>query len=170
MPGSSLQLRRDVPLLETLRGLQVLGAGGVIGAGVLALAVQEEPVHLARQVVVVGDVALRAPAVVEPMEAALQAPHMAQGTLEGTQTGGAEIAAEQVEEVVERSAVLDRQRAVHPGLAGMEAGIERQLPVQLGVVQPDRDGGLGLAAEDVALAVGVDHGEPTDPDQWAEHP
>ena len=112
--GLEPQLGRDMALLEPLGGLQVFAAGGVVGAGVLALAVQEEPVHLVGQVVVVGDVALRAPAVVEPVEAALEPAHVPQRALERAQPRRPEIAAEQVEEIVERGTILDRQRAVHP--------------------------------------------------------
>ena len=153
-----------------MRSRTSVRASGVIGAGVLALAVEEQAVHLIRQVVVMGDVALRAPAVVQSVEASFQAAPMTERAPERAQPGGAEIAAEQVEEIVERRAVLDGERAVHPGFAGMQAGIECQFPVQLGVVQPDRDGRCRPGAEDVAPAGGIDDREPSDPNQRMQYP
>ena len=54
------QLGGDVPLLGGLRLLQRLVAAREVGAGVLPVAVEEQAVEPAVQIVVVRDVALRA--------------------------------------------------------------------------------------------------------------
>src|SRR3546814_19365361 len=53
------QLGRQVPLLVRLRLIQALLAAAEVGAGILAVGVEEEVVELAGKVVVVGDVLLR---------------------------------------------------------------------------------------------------------------
>src|SRR3546814_11341120 len=53
------QLGRQVPLLVRLRLIQALLAAAEVGAGILAVGVEEEVVELAGKVVVVGDALLR---------------------------------------------------------------------------------------------------------------
>src|SRR3546814_7835886 len=53
------QLGRQVPLLVRLRLIQALLAAAEVGAGILAVGVEEEVLELAGKVVVVGDVLLR---------------------------------------------------------------------------------------------------------------
>ena len=58
LPRFEQQLGREVALLVVLRGLQAVIVAGEVGAGVLAVRIQEQIVERVRQVVMMGDVAL----------------------------------------------------------------------------------------------------------------
>ena len=123
------QLGGDVPLLVQLCRLQVEVRLGEVGAGVLPVAIEEQVVQLAGQIVMVRDVAPRARHRIELARAAQQTMEAAERALERALPDDREVAADEVEKVVERG-VLDRQRAVHVRLAGAQFGVEREAPVQ----------------------------------------
>ena len=133
---------------------------GEIGAGILPVAVQEEVVQLVRQIVVVRDVGLRPRDRIVLMEAPQQRLAEAPGAPERMLEGDPAADRADVHEVVER-ALLDRQRAVHIGLADMEIGVEREAPVQRPVVQADGHLGPFAAPDPMTQAVGIDDRQPT---------
>ena len=73
-----------------------------------------------------------------------------------------------VDEIV-KGALLDGQRARHIGLRHEDPGLQEELPVKPGIVQPDRCRGAGRPLEHMPLAGRVDDAEPTDADETGEH-
>ena len=129
-----------------------------VGAGILPVAVEEQVVELRREVVVVGDVALR------PADRVVAA-GQAQQPLQALRSRIIGVVVErrrcgrQIEDVVD-GAVLDREGAVHIGLAGRQTRAGRQPPGGRAVVDADRYLGPGRGAFDAMQpAGGVDDGE-----------
>ncbi len=145
-------------LLAQLRRLQALVGIGEVGAGVLAIGVEEQIVQFARQIVVMGDVAAGTAGRVELFEAAEQPADAAEGSLHPALARAGAVAADQVEKIVER-AVLDRQRAVHVRFAGAQSRLQQHAPMQRRLVQADGHRRRCLGAEDMAATAGVDHGQ-----------
>ena len=139
-----------------------------IGAGVLPVAVEEQLVERAREVVVMRDVAARPASRVElldPAQAHVDPPHH---PVEGVVAASdLDVTADEVEEVVERG-VLDGQQAVHVGLAGINVGPQEQLPMQGAIVEANGDRRPFAAGEGVVPAVRVDDAKTPDLDQTLE--
>jgi hypothetical protein len=76
---------------------------------------------------------------------------------------------EQVQEIVDGRAVLDRQRAVHVGFAGLQIRIEHEAQRQAGLVQAHRDFGRPLA-EHMKFATRIDHAQRAALDEGPEQP
>ena len=91
----------------------------------------------------------------------------AERTLQGALSDDREVAAYEVEKVVERG-VLDRQCAIHVCFPSAQLGVERETPVQRWIVQADGNGGRLLGAEDVPAPVGIDHCQSADTNKWPE--
>jgi hypothetical protein len=124
-PGRA-KLCLDVALLGELRGLQRLVAAREIGAGILPVAIQEQAVEPAVEVVMVGHVALRARCWVVLVEAPPQIgqSHAQPGDRMAVRLRH-HVHAEHVEQLVDR-AVERHQRAVHVVFGEMQRGIEHQ--------------------------------------------
>ena len=125
LAGHQQHLRGDVLLLVELGLLERLVAVLEVGAGILPVAVEEEIVELAVEVVVVRHVALRlADRIVlfDPADRPL--PEIGPAD-ERRGVDRRHVAAQEIEQVVD-VAVLDRQLAVHVGFAEGEAGMKNQ--------------------------------------------
>ena len=129
------ELRGDVPLLGDLRLFQRLVAVREVGAGVLPVAIEEQAVEPAVQVVVVRDVAPRAVRRVVLVDAA---PDDAEG---GAQPGDRmargvrhHVEREHLDHVVDAAAVRD-QATVHVGLADRERRVQHQPADRPGIPQ-----------------------------------
>jgi hypothetical protein len=101
------QLGGDVLLFVQLGRLQVQVRLIEVGAGILQVAIEKQVVQLALQVVVVRDVAPCAWRRVELARAAQHTVETAERALERTLSDDREVAADEVEKLVERG-VLDR--------------------------------------------------------------
>jgi hypothetical protein len=66
LPWPQRQLGRNVGLLVELRLLQAVARVGEVGAAVLQVRVEEEPVEIVAEIIMVRDVAARAALPVEP--------------------------------------------------------------------------------------------------------
>jgi hypothetical protein len=158
--GLEQQLRREMALLVRLRLLEILVRMGEVGAAVLPVAVEKQVVQPIRQVVMMGDVGLGPADRIVLVQMAQEVP----ADLEHAPGRGGigvvvPVGRADVHEIVER-ALLDRERAVHVGLAEMEVGIERQPVMQRPVVQADRRARTVVAAGLVAPAIGIDDRQP----------
>jgi hypothetical protein len=134
-----LQLGEDVPLLGRLRHLQRCLGICEVSAGILAVAVEEEVVERAVEVVVMRHVALGTAdgvALLQPARDPLGAerPREPPGVLHRRH-----VAAEQVEKIVQ-AAILDRERAVHVGFADRQSWAQGQPPGCGVIVHADRHG------------------------------
>ena len=159
LAGPQQELGRDVPLLGALRLLDVLAPGREVGAGVLALAVEEELVEGAREVVVVGDVGLRAPERVELLHAAQQEADRGCHQPARGRHAGLDVRRAQVEEVPQIP-FLQHEAAVDVGLGRRHLRVQEDVALELLVGEADRHAVERLGAlEDVPVPVGVDDGE-----------
>ena len=126
LAGLQQQLGGDVALLVELGLLERLLAGLEVGAGILPVAVEEEIVELAVEVVVMGDVALR-PARSDCTARAQRSQRCRayDHCTVGVASSADDVAAEQIEQVVD-VAVLDGELAVHVGFAQRQPRPQRQ--------------------------------------------
>jgi hypothetical protein len=156
-----------VLLLPQLGGLEIVVTRREIGAGILPVRIQEQFEQLGREIVVMAHVAASTSGRIELLGAAKQMAQAVEWPPDVALSGGRQVAAEQIEERVQRG-ILDRQCAVHPGLAGVKAGIQRELPVQGARMQADGHGSRHVIAELVDGSIRIDHREPAEADQRPE--
>ena len=114
-----------MPLLGELRVVERLAGAFEIGAAVLPVGVEEQRIEPAVEIVVMRDVAARAPARIELLEAAVQ---VAQQPLRPRPVRHLGALAEHDGKHVGDRALLDDERAVHVGFAEFELGIEQNGP------------------------------------------
>ncbi len=118
-PGPERQLGDDMRLLVDLRLFQAVGRIGEIGAAILAVAIEEEIVELGRQIVMVRDVALRSPFLVEGAQPAERIAGKAHARFQAgivAELLEPGVVRDDVEQVVDIAA-LDHQPPVHERLA-----------------------------------------------------
>src|SRR5437870_4070539 len=156
-------------LLVRLGNFQIVVVAGEIGAAVLAVLVEKQVIEGAREIVVMGDIATGAMdgvvAVYHPGKAAeLLAPDLAWMAFQM-----AEVAPDQVENVIDR-AVLAGKPLVHPGFPEGELGIEEEAPMERAVVQAYGSGWSGSTLEDMRLPGGVDQLQPANLDGVLQYP
>ena len=111
--GLEAKLGGDVLFLQALRGFEILAAARVIGAGILALTIQEQRVHVPGKVIVVGHVAARPGLAVALMEAAHQLPQNTypRGSAPA-RPAALQIVGREMQEIID-VAFLDQNAAVH---------------------------------------------------------
>ena len=168
LSGLEQQLGGEMALLVELRRLEIVVGPAEIGAGILPVLVEEELVEPLREVIVMGDVLARAMHRIVLLQPAQE---LAEPGIEGAQRvdrRALHVPRGEVDEIVDRPAVLDRQRAVHIGLADMEPRVEEELAAEGAVVQPDRHLGPGLAGEHINLAIPIDDAQRADGDEMTE--
>ena len=136
MPAAQVELGCDVTLL----GFLCLFEGYVlvveVGAGILHVLVKEAAIEVGRVVVVVADVA---PGAAGQIDNGGKARRFVELPLQFTAArAGSELFVDEddVQEVRKRT-FLDRKRCVYVRPADIEGGMERQPPVQAGVVKSD---------------------------------
>ncbi len=138
-----------------------------ISAGILQVLVEKQAVKLGGEIVMLARVFRRDTdrifLVPAPQGAKQPAPQL-RGLL-GVERPAVE--REQIQEIVDGRAVLDRQRAVHVGFAGLQIRIEHDAQRQAALVQADRDVGRALA-EHVNFAAGIDHAQRAALDEGSE--
>ena len=131
-----------------------------VGAGILAVAVEEEVVELVLEVVVVGDVALRLADRIVLLDRPDPALHGVGPAHHRRRFECGDVAAQEIEQVVDVAAAFDGQRAVHVGLAQRQAGAHRHAHPRPPVMNAHRDGGAGAGALDAMRPAGlIDDGE-----------
>ena len=133
-----------------------------IGAGILQVAVEEEFVERLADVVMVVDVVARPADLVDDAAVVDQLPQEAVELAASARRGRKGPVGrdhQHVEEFAQR-AFLDGQPAIGIGLSDGNARLQRELPADLVVMEPDRHRRSGSRlAERLGLAVGTDHGE-----------
>ena len=148
---------RTLQLLQ-LRLFQCIG-GRVFEdrAGIVQAVVEEQPIELGRDVVMVAGVGRRDRRGIRLVPAPRGAPQPSQQRLTGMRREAAAIDREQLHEAADIRAVLECECAVHVGFAGVQLGVQEQLGVKPGIVQADGDGRPGaVTAEFVQRTVGGD--------------
>ena len=155
LAGLEPELGGEVALLGELRRFEVAVGRLEVGAGVLAVGIEEQPVEAAVEVVVVGDVLARAAEGVVLAQAAREVADAVDRLHPPGRAGGAEILEQDGEEIVDR-ALLDDEAAVHERLAELEVGVQDHAPLgrQIGEAGDDRI--AAAVAEPVPLAGTVD--------------
>src|SRR4249920_4240354 len=127
-----------------------------ISAGILQLIVEEQAVEFDRNVVVVAGMSGGKPDRVGLMPATQTAPHPPHQFLRAVRIKRGAVDREQQKKIVDLSAILKSQRAVHIGFGGMQFRIDEQPGVKLAITQVDADVGSGQeTAEYMYLAVSV---------------
>ena len=156
------KLGGEVALLGRLRFLQRLVAAAEIGAGVLPVAIEEQAVQPATEVVVVRHVAERPRRRIVLVDATLQQAQCRSQPSDRQAVGiRREVADQHVEHVVD-AARVGRQRAVHVALADRERRVQHQ-PAHRGAgVDGDAAFRSGPAGVTVQSSVGPAHGQPPD--------
>ena len=147
-------------LLVALRPLDVVVAVAEIAARVLAVGVQEQIVQATREIVVVGDMRPREARRIVLMQMPQDLGGDAERALERLLESAVHVDGADAQEVVQ-APLLDRQRAVHVGLAEIEVRVEREPVMQRLVVQPHRRGGTARTAGHMATATCIDDRQPS---------
>jgi hypothetical protein len=114
--GPQQELGRNMPFLVALGGVEVVVGRAEVGARILPVAVEEELVELVRQIVVVSNVAAGSRHRIVLVEASHQAPGRVAQSQQRRMRQCDVVRHQQVDKVVKRP-FLDRQGAVHIGLA-----------------------------------------------------
>ena len=172
--GLQVQLGGDMRFLVELRLLEAVLGIAEIGAGILAVLVEEQLVEAAGEVVGMLGVAPRAAPPVDLVELAGEEIGDARDRALGLQPAGIlerGVVAEEQSEVAHVAGRLDHEPAVHIGLAGPDARVLGDVPGGLAVGQADSDRaviGIGRAVA-IFLAVMVDDDQLTLLDELAEH-
>ena len=155
-PGAvEFQLGGDQALFGDLRLLQRFVPGGEIGAGILPVAVEEEGVEPAVEVVMMRDVALGAGGGVELGDAAGEAGECVAQAQDAVAALGV-VQHQHVEHVVNRAADW-AEAAVHVGFADGQCRVEGEVAEGGTVAQRDRGGGAGATLVGGGGAVGPGH-------------
>lgn len=137
-PGArpEIELGGDVRLLRRLGRFQRHFGIGEVGAAILEILVEEEPVEVFRQVIVMRDVAAR---LADRIGARKHSRRQLAGSAENAGAGpSAEVSPDQLHEGVERAA-LDHQCARHVALAELIFRVERQQVRGPAILHMDRD-------------------------------
>ena len=163
------ELAGDMGLFLRLRGLERVRRIAEIGTGILFVGVEEEVVELAREVIVMCDVALRPADHVALFQPAADAADMLQRDLPTAEVPDADIREGHVQKPI-KIIVFDRQRAVHITLAHAEIGVDRDAPQKAGVGDMDLHGRAGTVAMRTQAAVGHFDLQRTLADDLADHP
>src|SRR4029077_5273790 len=127
--GRDAQLRRQMALLGQLRVVERLVARFEIGAAILLVAVEEEPVQPAVEVVVMGDVVAGAGSWIELLQATEQIAH--EPRQQGPDWRNKPFLPEQERQHVDDRAAFDDKSAVHIGFAEFHLGIEQHAALRL---------------------------------------
>ena len=144
-----VELGGDVALFLRLGALQIVAGVHEVGAGVLAVAVQEEVVELAREIVVMRDVLARLADGVVLLKVPALAQHLVRGLGDRMALQVRVVLHGQFHEVAQVS-VLHAPIAVHVAFGDGEHGVGEQL---VGAGRPfHRKGALGLAASTIFSA------------------
>ena len=129
--GLQLQLGRGVNELVALRLLQRFMFGiAEIGAGILHVLVEEEPIELGRYVVMMPRMLGRRADRIGLMPAPQRAPDLAHHFLRAVAVERGAIDREQQQEIVDAAALLEGQLAVHISLGGIKLRIGEELFLQ----------------------------------------
>ena len=154
MAGLDAQLRGDVALLGELRLFERHVGALEIGAGILHVFVEEEPIELARQVVVMLDVALGARRRVDLVQPAERVAQPLDGLQPGGLDGGArsEVLVDQLEQS-EHVALEEIDIAVHVGFGQCQHRIEGDRPLGAARLDQHMHRVAGAVAEFVGRAV-----------------
>ena len=150
----------DMAFLQCLSLLQGFVAAWEIGAGILPVAVEKEVVERVGQVVVMGDVAVRAPRRVELVQPAQGTAHRGQEPLQRHARDALGALVGQGQKVAQ-GALLHGELAIHVGLASGQFGMQQQPSGQSGIAQPDRHFGSAAGTEAMGMALRIDECQPT---------
>ena len=148
------QLGCDQALLSRLRLLQCLRPSREIGAGILAVGVQQQRIQRAVQVVVVDHVALGAAGRVELRPAFQRHSGQAMQCHDGLPPAAGDVGRQQVQRVVDRAAHRG-DGAVHVALAERQPGVQHHAPHRAPIGHGERNGRARGAVVNAGLAVGV---------------
>ena len=164
------QLRGDMRLLVELGLLDAVRRIGEVGAAVLHVRVEEEPVEVVADVVMMDDVALRAGLPVQHLQAMTELAALLQEAAAAVPLLPAQVAADQPDQV-DDLALLEDDPVVHPGFGRAERRIARDLEGDPGVPDPDRDRiqlGIGGAVM-VGRSGRIDDGQLAPDDELGQH-
>src|ERR1700674_784905 len=155
-PRLQLQLRSGMNELVALRLFERVACGvAKVRARIMQVLVEEEPVEIGRNIVMVARVRGGFADRVRLMPPSQRPPDLAQDFLRNV-TGKAGIDREQQDEIMDGRALLDREGAVHVSLAGAQLRIEEELGFEAGLVNADSgDRSREFAAENVETPRGV---------------
>ena len=156
LPRLQQQLGGDMALLVGLRLLDGLIGREEVGAGILPVGVEEKIVERVREVVVMRHVLARAVQGIVLLEDAEGAAETIIKRCQQRARRQVHVLGDEVEEIVD-ARILDRQLAVHEGLAEIKARVEEQLAPERRLVQPHGHCGAGLAGEAVDGPAGINH-------------
>ena len=154
--GLEHELGGEVALLGKLRRFEIGLVVFEIGAGILLVAVEEERIEPAVEVVVMGDVPPCTPGGVELAEAAGEEAEIgADLHQEGRVASLLRIDEDRLHEVIDRAG-FEIETAVHELLAELQPGIEDDVPLGARPVELEPDWREGAVAVSLDLAGGVD--------------
>ncbi len=142
---------------------------GEIGAGILPVGIEEQRVQLGRQVVVMGDVALRAGDRVELGHRA-EPPRRGHGRAQPPDRRHVFVVADDERDEPGDVVVLDRQVAVHVGLAHGELRMEREPALGLLAGQAHAERRRVPGPVGTGLSVGIGQVKPTRTHEVPKHP
>ncbi len=147
-------------LLVDLGLLERLIAGLEIGAGILAVAVEEEVVELVVEVVVMRDVALRPADRIVLLEDPHQALPAVGPAYERRAFQCGHVAAQQIKQVVDVAAAFDGEQALHVGFAKRQARSKGQPDAGPPSVDAHRDSRALADSFDLMRSAGrIDNGQ-----------
>ena len=165
------ELGGDMRLLRRLRGLEAHLRLGEIGAAILEVGIEEEPEEVGREIVMMGDVAARAALPVPVVEQGAEpARPPAQGVSRAVLLP-CQVERDELEQVA-YVAILDRQAAVHEGLAEAERRVAQDASFGAAAREADRHRLQALArrSERALPPVAADDRQRTGADQGNEQP
>ena len=145
------QLGRNQPLLGQLRFLQRAVGPLEVGAAVLLVGIEEQLVEPTVEIVVVGDVAARAPGIVAADDAARKEAAACRACAQEASALRLGVAQHELEEIVD-GAALDDEAAVHEQLAQAQLGIDDRGALGTRIHEADADLLAGAVAEGVLTA------------------
>ena len=166
--GLEQQLGGNVLLLGKLRLLQRRVGVLKIGAGVLQVGIQEQPIDTIVDVVVVNRVAPRPPQGVVLKKRARDRAQDPQGIASHTPPRPAEVLDSEVQEIRDR-ALLDDDVAIHVKFAESQLGVDQDGALGCSRGEADRHRGTGLIAAGKAQSSRGRDLEIPDPDQPFEY-
>jgi hypothetical protein len=147
-----------VALLGELRLFETLSGLLEIGAGVLLVGVEEEPVEPLVEIVVLRDVALRADRVVRRRKAARELTQRDDGAYRQGRALASGVLQGELEEIVNR-ALLDHEPLIHEELAETQVRIGDERELRRVILEADRDLGRRPVADDELAAGSRDHAQ-----------
>jgi len=153
--GLQVELGGDQAQLVELGTLQAVGVIEEVGARVLHALVEKQGVEVVAEIVVMGNVLACLADWIGLLDGPTRPGDTAQHLLQGIAAERHPVDGEQCQEVAQRR-VLERQAAVHIGLARVQLRIEEQLGIQRAVAKAHCHArAVRATGEDMLAAVGV---------------